>query len=526
MARGVRGPSPVLRWAPILLVVALVAGPLVSVGNASAANGGTPINAPSFGGVFIVDDGRVFAYLGYAGFANIWTGVGVNGSSVFASQLFLLAYSLVNYTLALPIDVKQAGQPWVNSTVVLAARSETDIPITLAQSTAWTSTVVVMGGVSWSGQVATPLTLLPPYLLNIGGLDLFAMAVIVECIVAFSTLTYVAARLMKRVGYAPKFSLLIWGHVFIFGMLVFVVADYQFIVQTFAGWSPLVYVFPLAVMWFFFALSLFNRTTKREVLQIAARPNQKLAFRRFVLRVGVDGYGRTILYRENWSDFWARAWGHYVYLPQESDPSKPETFLAEVVNQTSPTGTGWRRTRAKRRKTDAFRIVNRNEDAVDTIAFARPGATMVVRWPHLVAHRDVPTPEERDPATGVVTKASGTRRKLAWPHYIDGSAEEVDLENVHYGNAVAVTAGWLRAGDLSRMLGDTETALYVLQSEFASKVAAEVEAILTAYWSLIGRTKTDLTDEEAEAESRKGRAQSTLAEELAGSPLRRGRAGN
>lgn len=523
-----RGPLIGSRWAPILFVVCLVTVPLLGgIGTASAASGTPlPINSPSFGGVYIIDGGRVFADLGYAGFANIWTGVGGNGTEVFGAGLFLLTYSLVNYSLPLSVDVLQRGQPWQNQTVTLEPRTETSIAITLLQSTSWTPTTVVMGGVAWTGSVATPVTLLPPYLLNIGGIDLLAIGILAESGYAFALLSFLAWRLMRRVGYAPKFSLLAFGHLFFITALVFVVADYQFIIQTFAGWSPFVYVIPLSAMWFFFNLSLFNKSTKREVLQIAARPNQKLAFRRFVLRVGVDNYGRTILYRESWSDFWARVWGHFVVLTQESDPSKPEVFLGEIVNQTSPTGTGYKKTRAKTRKSDAFRVTNRNEDSVDSIAFARPGATMVVRWPRLVAHKDVLMPEERDPNTGIVVKPSYTRRKLAWPHYLEGSAEEIDLENIHYGNAVAVTAGWLRAGDLARMLGDTETALYVLQSEFASKVAAEVESILVAYWSLIGRTKTDLTDEEAEADSRKGRADKTLAEELAGSPLKRGRAGN
>jgi hypothetical protein len=515
------------RWFIAIGIVSMVAMPLFA-GLASAspvpsASGQLPVNSPNFGGIYVVDNGRVFVYLGYAGFANLWSGIGSNGSYAFTAQLFVLAFSLVNYALPLTVDVSQGGQPWNNQTVTLEPSTETGIPVNLVQSTSWTPTTIVMGGVSWSGYVATPVSLLPPYILNIGGLDLFAMAVLSEAIVAFSLLTFVASRLMRRALYAPRFSLLIWGHVFLFGVFLFVVADYQFIVQTFAGWSPFVYIAPLAVMWFFFALSLFNRTDKREVLQITARPNQKLAFRRFVLRLGRDHLGQTILIRESWGGFWARVWGHNVVLAQESSTERPETFIGEVVDQLSPTGTGWRKTKARMKKTSEFRVTNKNEDNVTGISFARPGATMVVRWPHLTTLKTKHVEARYNEETGVMVRPAYDKQVRTWPHYTEGSAEEIELENIHYSNAIAVTAEWLKSSDLSRMLGETQTALYVLRSEFNSKVNAEVESQLTAYWSLLGRTRTDLTDQEAEDESRKGRAKPTLAEELGESPLRRGK---
>lgn len=507
------------RWCMVLFLAGLVSGPLI-VGMASAssqpASAGVapPVNAPNFGGIYVVDGGRVFVYLGYAGFLNEWSGIGTNGSSAFTSELFILSFNLVNYSVPMTVDTLEQGQPWNNQTVTLEPHTETAVGVSLQDVPQWRHVIVVMGGVEWQGTVAVPVSLLPPSILNVGGLDLFAMAVLSEAIIAFSILTFVANRLMRKALYAPRFSLLIWGHVFLFAVFLFIVADYQFVVQTFAGWSPFVYIMPLSVMWFFFALSLFNRTEKREVLQITARPNQRLAFRRFVLRLGTDDKGQAILLRESWSGFWARVFGHNVVLTQETDPTKPETFIGEVIDQLSPTGTGWRKTRARLRGDPAFKITNKNEDAVNAISFAKPGATMVVRWPKLTTFKIKHVEAQRNPETGVVVKDAYDKQVRTWPHYTEGSAEEIELENIHYRNSLAVTAEWLKSSELARMLGETQTALYITRAEFNTRVNAEVEAQLTAYWSLIGRTRTDLTDQEAEDEALRGRSRPTLSEEL------------
>ena len=61
---------------------------------------------------------------------------------------------------------------------------------------------------------------------------------------------------------------------------------------------------------------------------------------------------------------------------------------------------------------------------------------------------------------------------------------------------------------------------YTLRANYSAQVEAEVESRLIAYYSLIGRTSTDLTDEEAENQAKKGSMAPSLAELLDESRLR------
>lgn len=471
-----------------------------------AAIVGEPSEAPNFQGAYVVDHGEIFVYLGYAGFANLWSGVGVNGSEVFADGLYLLAFNLAPVPVSLSLDTHEKGYGWSNESVPIGVGSSVGVPIPLEQNAAWTSIRVVMSGTAWFGFVATPVSLLPLTDWNLGGVDLLVMVCLSEAIIGFSFLTWLAWRCMKRALWAPKFSLIVWGHVFLLTTFVTVIADYQFIDQTFAGWSPVVYIAPLLPMWFAFALSLFNRTTKRECLQIASLPNQRLMIGRYLLRLGKNLRGEIVLIKETWAQFWARLFGHYVVLTPK-DISKPPALVVPVVNLASPTETGKGKTRSKgafKPKTlqwDAAPIVNdaAQDDEVNGISWVKAGATVEVRYPHLTAHKTVHVDEQ------TVTRRNGDVRTIpahdeqrwSWPHYVEGSAETLPLHDIHYLNAVAASALMLTAEDLAQVIGSLKTALYMLRSKHETTVSAEVDAQLSAYLSLLGFTPNDITEEQA-----------------------------
>ena len=486
---------------PSILGIAAGSGAPSSVPVAPAVSPvGAPTEAPIFGGSYVVDGGKIYVQLGFAGFANIWEGVDYNGSDVFAYNLWIAAFPLVGGTLPLVVGTYEKGVGYTNETIPVP-QGGTLVPIAVAVIVTWTAINVTMGGVTWHGFISVPASLLPLSSLDLGGLDLLVMAVISEVIIGFSILTVAAKLLVSRALYAPKFRMIIWGHVFLFSVIGIVIADYEWIVQTFAGWSPLFYVGPILLLWFLFCLSLFNKAGYREVFQIVSRPNQELAFRRYRLRVGKDTDGNLVAIRNNWGDFWARVWGHFVVI-KWTRPLGPTAFDAPVADQASPTDAVKRR-KLKRRSAGMFKVTNPQDDETEGVMFARPGSVMVIHWPHLTVHRmrhyDAKTVQKRDGSMVQVPARDLPRWSL--PHYVPGSAEEIQFENIHFKDAIAASANLIHDSDISRVLGETETAFYILQAEFDTKLDAAVESKMRSAMQVLGRTSRDISDDEARAEA-------------------------
>lgn len=476
------------------------------------ATTGLPAQAPSFAGAFIIDHGRVFAWLGYGGFFNLWYGVGYNGSEVYADSLWLLLYNLVDVNLTFPVDIRESGLGWENQTVAIPARGYEGVNLPLLASLRWTSTLVDLDGTKWSGYVSTPASLLPLNSLNLGGLDLLVMGVLSESLIFFGLASWAAQRVMRKAKFAPPFRLIIWGHVFLGSVFLLILADYQFIDQTFAGWSPLLYIFPLVALWFLANLSPHNRSWKREALQLVGQPNEGLSFRRYLLRLIENPSGDVCAAREGWSDLWARYWGHYVVLSKKTpDPKAKAPFIAPVENLLSPTGTRFRDRkwslfggRHRVAKTESFAVQNPQDDDVDSIVFVKPGLPLAFSWPRLVWSKTVELPAVYND-DGVVIKDPRVVRKWSFPHYEGGSAEAIDFEEIHYKyGLVAAAAQWLSTADLSRMLGESEMARWLMDANRETTVRAEVDSVLRAYFSFVGRTWADISEEEASQEATQG----------------------
>jgi hypothetical protein len=484
----------------VLVLVLLLTLALVSPATGDAKAGTFGNGTPELTSTYIVGDGSALVFVGANDWANAWSPE-TNDSQIYTNQLVLLAFDLHEYNVTLYLAPYEQGFGYVgNQSILLSPDDQATITVTFPSDTNWENVVLYMDGTPFVCQVATPISLLPPSLVNVGGVDILALAIISEGIIVSTAMMGCAKWLHRRTVWAPKFSLLFWGHGILIGMLAAVVIDYQWVDQTFAGWSPLVYAFAVAPAVFFQSLSWFNKGYKVELLQPVARAQGEMVYRRWLLRMGTLGDGRVILIVESWKAWLARVFGHYIVV-DEGDPSLPKWFEALVENYKSQT-----KTAGKTKASDRFKITNPQDDEVERLLWTDTAAPVTVKEPVLTVHRMVTVPA-RVSAEGQTLRPERTERRLSLPHFTEAEVQLV-LAPEHFKAAAAVAAGWANLTDLARVRSKEATDLYVTKASFHAQVEAEIESRLTAYFSLIGRTNADLTDEEAGKEAQQGAAPS------------------
>ena len=497
-----------------LLVVAVVV--FLSVGLFPAGPvRGVPAGAPSLLQYFIVGNGAALVAVGYVGWLNSWVAA-PNGSSVFAPAFYIVLFNLRATNSTVTILATQGSSHVASDTIVVPALSSVPDTVSLPQNTAWTGTTLYFDGVPyWSGQTATPISLLPNYILNVGGLDLFALVIVYMGMLYAGAGWWAGKRAMKRAGWAPHVSVLAWGHVaigLIAGALVF---DYQFVDQTFAGFSPVVYPLVALPIAFLTSLSYFNRAESVEILAGTTVASGEMGWHRTSIRIARIG-GRLAFILGSWGAFWARYWRHQAWA-ESDEPNRPKPWLAPVLNHPSPTDADVtdvrRRAKAKRAaarsplsSADAltrFPVIDpddRNE--VHYLAFAKSDVIPKIRGPRLsftkLEHRDA---EYRaDPSGGppIVVKRARDKRRLTWPHYIDPPPNEVvDLEDIHFAPAAAVWAGFASIRDLGRVNSKNAHVAEILSASFENRIQDEVHANLRARYALIRRATSGITESEA-----------------------------
>lgn len=473
--------------------------------------------SPSLSSAYVVDNGQALVIVGYQSWGGAWTPA-QSGTQIYAASLSLDIFDLASYPIHISINAKETGIGWIqNQSLLITPLNDTTDQIFFSNNPNWHTLNLYLSTTLFQAEVATPISLLPPSVENVGGLDLLVLGILSEAVIAFSALTIAGKIIMRRALWAPKFSLLIWGHVVLIGIASAILLDFQAVDRTFAGWSPLVYVAGVCPMYFLFILSVFNRTSKDELLQVVARPQGRLVYRRWLLRTGILNDGRTVLVRETWGGWLARLFGHHVVI-DNGDPSMPEAFSAKVDNRRSPTktpekeGFRWRLKTKKLAYSEDFKVANEQEDDVVKILWTETGEPVKVLWPRLTMHRNVEVPPKTSPEGNVLIPAH-TERKLAWPHYTE-SSHTLSLAPQHFAAHQAVAAGWGKSLDLARVLAKTQTELYILKAGFEAKVNAELESRLLAYFSLVGRTSSDMSQEEASQEAERPKTVRSLAELL------------
>lgn len=502
---GVRGAR---RFLPIALVLFLVA-PL-SLGTVSAA----PANAPTLQGAVVIGNGTALALIGYVGWADVWTQTG-NDSQVYSQAAYLIFFNLRETPVEIGLAVNQSDGYTYATSLTIEPLSQYPLTLQFPANNAWTETVLLFDGVpGWHGEFATPISFLPSYIANVGGLDLFSLTIVsfmvVNVVGGFS-----AAKLaMRRAIYAPKFSLIIWGHVIIAGIAAAVFLDYQQIDMAFAGWSPVVYPFFTFPMAFLTGLSYFNRDSRVEILQGLVTGNGEMGYRRTVERVGRSRDGKLVWVGSSWGQFWARFWGHMPVL-DDGDESKPRPWLAPVMNASPATATPRERSKARQA---ALRHVPTSADALtrfpvvdpqDTVAFIAWGKSSEpprIKWPHLSIHRAVKVPAKLAPPVPISAGGTGlpttllperTKLKLTWPHYVDEPSPTMELEDRHFVHAAAVWAGFATARDLGRVISKLGVEVAAYRAKLHNLVQDEVYTRLRAHYALVNRATSGITDQES-----------------------------
>lgn len=502
--RASRGPW---RWGFPIVALAICGGLLLApIGSARADVAGLP----SLSSAYILGHGAALLLVGYLGFFGVWTTV-ANGSQVYTDALYLVLFNLQTVNETVSLAAVQGNNTVASVTSVLPPLSQVGVALNLPLIHTWTRTVLVADGVrTWVGQIAVPISLLPPYILNIGGLDLLALGIVAGCVYAFVGAFAIARWLMKRAIYAPRFSLALYGHVALILLAGAVFADYRFIDSAFAGWSPLIY--PIAIFPFVFvtALSYFNRAAKVELLQGIATESGEMAWRRTLVRVGLLPDGRAAFIGGSWWDFWARVWGHFPIF-DDGDETKTAPLLQPVENAPSPTDPPkkGRRKRTPRaypigpHRLLAFRVANPQEDEVGFLGWVKQSEPVRFRYPRLRWTRAHTLPAEYLPAgpaggAPIQTKLERIVRKLSLPHYEQPTVSpSVELEDKHYVFGAAVWAGFASIRDLARAVSKLGQEVAFYRARLHNEVQDELYSKLRTHYALTGRATSGISETEA-----------------------------
>lgn len=492
-----------------LAIAALVlAGAFVPIGQARA---NAPPNAPNLQGGFIVGNGQALVIVGYLGWVDTWTAAG-NGSDVYANQFYLGIFNLRDVNLTLPIAVEQKGVFVLNVTLALSPVSQGAETLNLPADTNWVRTVLWFGGAPyWFGRVATPVTFLPNSILNVGGLDLFSLAIVSFALVNIVAGVGLGRLAMRRAIWAPRFSAIIWAHVPIFMLAGAIIFDYQYIDATFAGWSPIVYPFFLGPFAFLWSLSLFNRASKVLVLQETVTQNDELGYYGTGIRIGRVN-GRLAYVGDDWGAFWARVWHHHVWA-ESSVPNAPKPWLAPLLMLPSPTGTFRERRKARRlaargplsasEALTRFPVLNSDEKSdYHFIAHGKAANPPEIHFPRLaftkIVHQDAKIKLDTTSGAPIVVRKARDVRRLALPHYPPvPDAPAVELDDEHYALGAAVHGRFARISDLVRMVSKYAHAAAVLDSVIETKIDEGTYAILRTISGLANRSTSPYTDAEA-----------------------------
>jgi hypothetical protein len=501
---------PLGPWAVALL---LFLGPFLSLGATGSAQAG-PAQAPNLEGAYIIGNGTALAIVGYVGWANVWTSA-PNGTQIYSQAAYLSFFNLRNYNETVHVDVRQSTGYVDNISVALGAISESDITLNLPNNPSWTQTTLYFNGVPyWQGQFATPVSLFPSYIGNIGGLDLFALGIVSFMVINVVGGFTLGRWAMRRAIWAPRFSLLIWGHVIIVAIAGAVLLDYQQIDATFAGWSPLLYPWATFPMSFLTSLSYFNRSQQIQIEQGVVTTEGGLGVRLTNVRVGRLADGRLAFVGGSWGDFWARFWRHYAICDDAKDGT-PRPLLVPVSTMPSPTAGA--RSRSRMRKLARLRrpsvsealtnfpVVNPTTD-IAFKAFAKTSEPVVIGFPRLSIHKTVTLPPKiatlptSQGGTSTVVIPERTVRKLTWPHYVASPIDtRVELEDRHYWPAAAVWANFATTRDMGRQLSKESARVATLEAHIEERVQDELYSKLRNIAALRNRASSGISEEEAAA---------------------------
>jgi len=434
-----------------------------------------------------------------------------DGSLLFGDEVDVYFYNLHNSQESVYMNAYegvngtgQGGRQEISQNFIANPFAATEVIVHLFSHLQQTNVNMSVDGVSWVFQHLTPLSFIP-FLSNVGGIDLLVITILLETVVLIAPLILLGRFLTHKAIHAPKFSLLLWGHVVIISILVIFFADYRWLDQTFGGVSYLVYPVVIAVMMFMWSLSLFNRSYVVEILKPDTMSGHRLRYLRWTQLVGETKDGRTVICDPRWRGFAYALKGHFATLiPVESEATvEGAPAGAEVENRETMAAHELRKQEKKLRRLrpgkgkpeDDFKIVNAEDAHEPTkIFWVDSNQPVAVEFPHLSWHKMVDVPEKIDKHG--TTVPAHTEPKLTWPHIVDGEST-IRLAGIHYWDAPLAALGWSRAEDDFALLEKRAYAVYVLRSRVHSEADRLTEERVAEMLTMMERGEIPMTEEEA-----------------------------
>lgn len=436
-----------------------------------------------------------------------------DGATLFGNNLQIFVYNLHSYQVPMTLTVFEGvsarngtgGHSVLTQSFTAFPLQDTEVDIKIPQDLSQVVDNLTVDGVTWVYYHLTPFSLIP-FDTNIGGLDLLAITVLIEIVVFTCPLILLARRLTHKAIFAPKFPMIVYGHVVLLGLLFTFFADYQFLDQTFGGVSYLVYPIIVSVIIFLWSLSLFNRAEVVEILKPDVMSGHRLRYLRWTQLVGQTSDGRTVIIDPRWRGFVYGLLGHWATLipteseatvegaPAGADIENRETMAAHEIAKRDKK---LRRMRpGKERPEDDFKVVN----AIDTrdpvkLYWVDSDQPVSVEFPHLSWHHWVEVPAKLDKEGHEVVPKHSVQ-KLTWPHIVDGEST-IRLAGIHYLDAPLAALGWSRAEDDFRLLERRAYAVYVLRSRVHSEADRLTEERIAEMLQMMEAGEIPMTEEEA-----------------------------
>lgn len=448
------------------------------------------------------------------------------GAQLFTAYLTIMLYPLTNSTHTAYLDVYEPTNsklPFSYTTIAITQNSTATVELPVPQSSHYIEDRLDVNGRNVFYWTETPISILPIPALLVGGVDLVAIIALTEFLVIGLPLMWWAQRLARRAIHAPKMKAILWLHGIVLGFLALYIADFPALNVLFGGWEWLAFPLPTMVFLFFWELGRHNRDDTVQVQRAHPRTLDRMGFDWWTIHTATDSRGNLLLIGRLWRDTFFRIFGHQMRISTRlDDGGQLEPVSAALVQRHVQDATEELRASmvfargSQGDPTDDFNVSNRLSGDADTPARLYFVASMDpydIRWPRWSMSRDEIVPAVTTPE-GRVIQGPTTRKRLSWPHVVDGHCE-IRLAPLHYANVWSVGLGWREAEDLEKLKDELELENWVLRTRIHRLAEAKAKPRLAAHLDLLSMPTDDLSPADAAAyvEIKRGAAQPEEAAE-------------
>lgn len=478
------------RLVALLLAVVALSSPLLVAGSASAFGVTGIVGFPIQGG-FVIPQ-----YQGLIETTPISAGTLVFGDEIWLQVVNVEGNRTVRLTT---IQNATDGLPtlWANQTVSLAEGSVTTVDFFLPSSQVQRTTELCIAGGCITFVHATPISLIPAGVLNIGGIDLLVLSVVIETAVLLYPATVAARGIARKALFTPKFRAWLWAPHVVLGFFLLAVVDYQAVDGFFGGTEFILYPVAFVVLFFIWVLHLFNTAEPVEVLRPDPARGHRLRYNRWRIWTGELADGTIVLIDTRWRGWLARLLGHHsVLVPRDAPLTTGAPAGADLSTY---------RVRPERESPlDDFPIVGdpdaKERNPPKRLYWVNSDDFLEWNFPRLVFSRLVEVPPKvKD---GVVVAPATSRRRLSWPHYEGGGVSRTGLASIHYYDVPVAALGWKSNERAWKVVETLKFQIASLRAEVKVRADEWAEERLAGHLRMLDRTVRPLTDGEAEADTK------------------------